>query len=311
MEPTLPVSPEDAIAHLADSSEPLLNAGLAELTGLNQTELELLKSSWATIEPERRRQIVRRLVELAEDNLELNFDAIFKYCLKDQDEEVRTQAIEGLWENEEPSRIEPLISLLERDSSEKVQSAAALALGKFALLAEHDKLRSSYKNKLQQVLLASFNDKSKSIEVRRRSLEAAAPLSLPEVKQAITKAYHGSDAKLRISSVYSMGKSCDTTWLPALLKELTSPDAEIRYEAAGALGELEEETAVSGLTNLVNDSDVDVRMAAVQALGKIGTTHARACLKQCLESNNEAVRQTAEQALSELAASEDPLSFKL
>ncbi|MEK7353866.1 MAG: HEAT repeat domain-containing protein [Chloroflexota bacterium] len=310
MEPTIP-SPKDAIAHLANSSEPLLNTRLTELTGLAQAELELLKSSWATIETERRRQIVSRLVELAEDDIELNFDSIFKYCLKDRDDEIRTLAIEGLWENEEASRIEPLISLLEKDSSEKVRAAAALALGKFAILTEHDKLRSSYKTRLQQSLLATLNDKSRSLEVRRRALEAASPLSLPEVKQAITEAYLGSDAKLKISSVYAMGKSCDSAWLPALLKELTSPDAEIRYEAAGALGELEEETAVPGLTKMATDPDVDVRMAAIQALGKIGTTQARACLKACLESNNEAVRETAELALKELETREDPLHFKL
>lgn len=310
MEPTIP-SPKDAIAHLANSSEPLLNTRLTELTGLNQAELELLKSSWATIETERRRQIVSRLVELAEDDIELNFDGIFKYCLKDQDEDVRTLAIEGLWENEEASRIEPLISLLERDSSEKVRAAAALALGKFAILAEHDKLRSSYKTRLQQALLAALNNKDRSIEVRRRALEAVSPLSLPEVKQAITEAYRGSDAKLKISSIYAMGKSCGSAWLPSLLKELVNSDAEIRYEAAGALGELEEETAVPGLTKMVTDPDVDVRMAAIQTLGKIGTTQAIACLKQCLESNNEAVRETAEQALNELATREDPLHFKL
>jgi HEAT repeat protein len=310
MEPTIP-SPKDAIAHLANSSEPLLNSRLTELTNLTGAELELLKSAWTTIETERRRQIVTRLVEVAEDDVELNFDVIFKYLLRDKDEEVRSQAIEGLWENEEPSRIEPLISLLEKDSSEKVQAAAALALGKFAILAEHDKLRSSYKARLQQVLLAILNDKHRSIEVRRRALEAASPLSLPEVKQAITQAYNGSDAKLKISSVYGMGKSCDPDWLPALVKELSSSDAEIRYEAAGALGELEEETAVPGLTSMVNDPDIDVRMAAIQALGKIGTTQARACLKHCLESNNEEVRDTAEQALKELEAREDPLHFKL
>lgn len=310
MEPTLPVSPEDAIAHLANSSEPLLNARLAELTSLNQTELELLKGLWTTIEPERRQQIVRRLVELAEDNLELNFDSIFKYCLTDRDDEVRAHAIDGLWENEEASLVEPLINLM-KDSSEKVQAAAALALGKFAILAEHDKLRSSYKTRLQQALLAAFNDKDRSIEVRRRALEAAAPLSLPEVKQAITEAYHSSDSRLKVSSLYAMGKSYDSDWLPVLLKELASADAELRYEACGACGELEEETAVLDLVKLVKDSDADVRMAAIQALGKIGTTQARDCLKECVQSNNEAVRQTAEQALSELEAREDPLSFRL
>ena len=81
MEPTLPVSPEDAIAHLA-SSEPLLNARLTELTSLSQAHLEQMTELWTSIETERRRQIVSRLVEMAEDNLELNFDVIFKFLLK-------------------------------------------------------------------------------------------------------------------------------------------------------------------------------------------------------------------------------------
>ncbi len=309
MEPTLP-SPTNAIAHLA-GSEPLLSTELTDLTNLTHENLELLKKSWPSIETQRRRLVVVRLVELVEDNVELNFDVVFKYFLKDKDEEVRVQAIEGLWENEEPSRIEPLISLLEKDSSEKVQAAAALALGKFAVLAEHGVIRSTYKDRLQHVLLAVLNNKDKAIEVRRRVLEAASPLSLPEVKQSISEAYYGSDPKLKISSIYAMGKSCDTDWLPSLLKELASPDAEIRYEAATALGELEEETAVSGLINLIADPDIDARMAAIEALGKIGTTHAKACLIQCLESNNEAVRDTAEQALKELEAREDPLHLKL
>ena len=310
MENAIP-SPEDAIAHLADSSEPLLNTRLTELTGLSQGELAQLKGLWPTISLERRRQIVHRLVELAEDNIELNFDDIFKYCLNDRDDEIRTQAMEGLWENEEASRIEPLINMLERDSSEKVQAAAALALGKFAILAEHDKMRSIYKTRLEKSLLATFNDKDRSIEVRRRALEAVAPLNLTEVKQAIMEAHQGSEPKLKISSVYAMGKTCDSAWTPVLLKELTSHDAEIRYEAAGALGQLEEETAVPALVNLVNDSDVDVRTAAIQALGQIGTSHARECLKHCLESDNEAVRLAADRALREIAAREDPLSSKL
>ncbi|MBI2849423.1 MAG: HEAT repeat domain-containing protein [Chloroflexi bacterium] len=275
MEPTIPAAVKDAIAHLADSSEPLLNASLSELTSLNQAETELLKATWPDIETQRRRQIVHRLVELAEDNLELNFDSIFKYLLKDPDVEVRSQAIEGLWENEETSLIEPLINLLEKDSSEQVQSASALALGKFVLLAEHNKLRSGYRDRLQKVLLGIIDDKNRPIEVRRRALEATAPLSLLEVKEAITEAYQSLDPRLKVSSIHAMGKSLDSAWLPVLLKELTSPDAEMRYEACGACGEFEEAAAVPALAELVADSDADVRLAAIQALGKIGTTQAQ------------------------------------
>ena len=303
----LPV--EETIVELGNSDKPLLNSILTELSNLNSEELEFFKRAWAAMEPERRCQITHRLVELAEDNLELNFDSIFKHCLKDQDAEVRSKAIEGLWENEEASLISPLINLLEQDSLEKVQAAAAIALGKFAMLAEHQKLRSCHLFKIQEALLGVISDKSKSVEIKRRALEAAAPLNLPQVKKAIMEAYQSHNSRLRISSIYAMGKNCDPSWLPVLLKELASADDAVRYEAAGACGELEEEAAVPHLIMLIGDPDTDVQVAAIQALGKIGGTKAKECLEQCLNNISKAVRQAAEQALKELEAKEAPLSF--
>ena len=300
---------EETIVELGNSDKPLLNSILTELSNLNSEELEFFKRAWAAMEPEQRCQIAHRLVELAKDNLELNFDSIFKHCLKDQDAEVRSKAIEGLWENEEASLISPLINLLEQDSLETVQAAAAIALGKFAMLAEHQKLRSCHLFKIQEALLGVISDKNKSVEVKRRALEAAAPLSLPQVKTAIMEAYQSHNSRLRISSIYAMGKNCDPSWLPVLLKELASADDEVRYKAAGACGELEEAAAVPHLIMLIGDPDADVQMAAIQALGKIGGTKAKECLEHCLNNISKAVRQAAEQALKELEAEEAPLSF--
>ena len=300
---------EEIIADIGNSNQPLLNSRLTELSNLSSAELALFERSWSAIKPERRRQIVHRLVELAENNLELNFDSIFKYCLQDQDDEVRSQAIEGLWENEEASLINPLVNLLEQDSSEKVQAVSATALGKFTMLAEHNKLRSYHVSRIQEALLAAINNKAKPVEVRRRALEAAAPLSLPQVKAVIIEAYQSHDSRLRVSSIYAMGKNCDPAWLPILLKELDSADAEVRYEAARACGELEAEEAVPCLIKLVNDIDADVQMAAIQALGKIDSPQAKECLEQCRNNPNEAISQAAEQALLELEEKEAPLSF--
>jgi len=305
----MPLPIEETIVDLANSEKPLLNSRLTELSNPSSEELEFFKRSWAKIESKRRCQIVYRLVELAEGNLELNFDSIFKYCLKDQDDELRCKAIEGLWENEEAALIKPLINLLEQDSSVKVQAAAATALGKFVMLAEHKKLRSCHVFSIQEALLAAISDKNKLVEVRRRALEAAAPLSLSQVKTAIMEAYRSHSSGLRASSIYAMGKNCDPSWLPILLKELTSTDAEVRYEAAGACGELEEEAAVPCLMKLINDSDADVQMATIQALGKIGGTKAKEGLEHCLNSTSEAIRQTARQVLNELEDKEDLLSF--
>jgi len=303
MEPPMALPIEEIIASLSDDKS-LLNSRLAQLSNLDSEELRLLDQAWETIEPKRRRQIMSRLVELAEDNIELSFDSIFKSRLKDADAEVRSTAIEGLWESEETSLIEPLIKLLEQDSSEKVQAVAATALGKFALLAELRKLRPSHKSKISQALLTIINDKSKPLEVKRRALEAAAPLSLPQMKQAIMEAYHSSNPRLKISALFAMGRSCSRSWLPILLRELTSADADLRYEAAGACGELGEKEAVPYLIELTNDPDIEVRLSAIKALGKIGASEAKGCLEQCLDNPNETIQQAAEQALYELEGGE-------
>ena len=304
----MPSPIEEIIANLSDSKL-LSSSKLAELSNLNSEELAVLEQVWATIEPKRRRQIVSQLVRLAEDDFELNFDSIFKNCLKDEDAEIRSKAIEGLWENEEPSLINPLINLLEQDSSEKVQVAAATALGKFVMLAEHKKLRPSHVAKVCQALLTVISDKSKPTEVKRRALESAAPINLPQVKRAILEAYQSNNPKLRGSSIYAMGKSCHPVWLPTLLKELGSADAEIRYEAAGACGELGEEEAVPHLIALANDPNIEVQLAAIQALGKIGGTEAKNCLEEYLDDPSEVIQQAAEQALQELELGKEPLSF--
>ncbi len=288
---------EKTIADLADSDKPLVNSKLIDLSNLNPEDLRVFKQAWAAIELKRRQQIMYRLVEFSQGNFEFNFDSIFKNCLKDRDAEVRSKAIEGLWESEEASLINPLVNLLEQDSSEKVQASAATALGKFAMLAEHKKLRSCHTSRVYQALLTTISDKSTPLEIRCHALEAAAPLNLPPVRKAIIEAYQGHNSKLRISAIYAMGKNCDHFWLSILLKELASADAEIRYEAVGACGELGEEKVAPYLTELINDPDIDVQLAAIQALGKIDGNEAKKCLKQCLNNPSEAIRQVAEQAL--------------
>jgi hypothetical protein len=125
MELDIPASIEEIIAELVDPDRPLVNSRLVELSDLNADKLEFLGQSWSTIELKRRRQIINRLAELAENNSELDFDDIFKILLKDEDAEVRSKAIEGLWENEESSLIEPLVNMLYKARSDDVQAASA------------------------------------------------------------------------------------------------------------------------------------------------------------------------------------------
>ena len=290
---------------LTDTAKPLANSSLADLSNLYNDELNFFTRAWPGIEVDRRRKVINRLVELAEENFELNFDNIFKNGLKDADAEVRVKAIEGLWENEETTLITPFIKMLNEDSSERVQAAAAKALGKYAMLAELKKLGPYSTARVSQALLAILADKNKPREVWRRALEAAAPLSLPEVKKAIEEAYTSQDARIKNSALYAMGRNCNSGWIPILIKEMSSPSSETRYEAAGACGEICDEEAVTPLIKLTQDKDPEVQQAAIQSLGKIGGVKAKQYLLKCLKSPDEIISEAAEQALKQIDTEED------
>jgi HEAT repeat protein len=296
----VPTNIKQIILDLASLDKSISASSLADLSNLKTDEICYFEQVWPTVAAERRLKIISLMVELAEENFELNFDSIFKTALRDKDEQVRSKAIDGLWENEEPALIHPLVRMLNEDKSEKVQAAAAAALGKFALLAELKKLRASSAEKVTQALMAILNDKSKPQEVWRRALEAASPLSVPEVREAIKEAYKSGDPKLKSSAIFAMGKNCDPVWIPILLKELASVSSVTRYEAAGACGELGCEEAVPLLIKLSVDQDIDVQLAAIQALGKIGGLKAKQHLKRFLENADEAISEAAKQALEQI-----------
>ena len=296
---------KDIITEMADANKALVNSHLAELSQMTPADVKDYAQVWKTIELKRRREIITRLIELTTDSVELNFDSIFKSCLIDPDADVRSEAVNGLWENEDPSLISSFIDLLNADPSEKVQVSAAMALGRFALMAELGSISPKYGNLVGYVLLAAANDTNKAIEVRRRALEAVATLSTQQVKIAIKNAYESHDERLAISAVYAMGRNCDPDWLPILIKELNSSDAEMRYEAVCACGEIGDEDIVQYLLPLVNDSDIDVSLAVTQALGKIGGNEAKQYLQKNANDPNYAVREAIEQALNEISIKDD------
>ncbi len=116
---------EPYLTELNDLNKPLVTSKLANLSDLSPEEMEAFEAEWPDIDVERRRQIVGRLAELEEDNLDLDFDAVLRFCLDDADGLVRAGAAGGLWGCEDRSIIDPLISLLLEDEDQDVRAAAA------------------------------------------------------------------------------------------------------------------------------------------------------------------------------------------
>jgi HEAT repeat protein len=300
---------EQYLAELHDLSKPMAISKLANLSDLFPEEADIFRREWSDIDVTRRRQIVGQLAELAEDNLELDFDEVFRSCLTDADGEVRVKAIEGLWGCEERSLIDPLIRLLLEDVEHSVRAAAADGLGRFALLAELGKLPESDAHRVEEALLTAFNKGNEQLNVRRRVLEAISPLTKPQVEEMIRQAYRSDSLEFQVSAVYAMGRNCNHGWLPVLLKELRSSDPQLRFEAVRACAELEAEEAVPHLIELTRDSDAEVQISAIEALGRIGGGEAREGLQQCLDSSEDVIRQASQEALEDIGFWEDPSSL--
>jgi len=302
---------EDYLRELADSEKPVVSAKLVNLSNLRPEELEYFRTVWRNAEERRRRHVVSQLIDLAEDNVELNFHALFLASLEDADAGVRRLALRGLWEYEGRDLIPRLISILEGDADPEVRGEAALSLGRFALRAEFDELRAADAAEVEGALRQVIGRKEEAVDVRARAVEALGARSEGWARAIIEEAYASPEHRLRVSAVHAMGRSCDPRWLSHLSNELSSPDAEMRYEAAGACGAIAHESAVAHLAPLLEDDDAEVQEAAIEALGQIGGEEAREVLEGYRSDPEPRVREAVEAALAELDFGEDPLGFEL
>jgi len=295
---------------LADDTQVLSIAKLYALSGLEQADVAHVRAAWPSISSDRREAIVRHLVDISESNFEVDFGAIFRLGLTDAEPEVRTAAIDGLWEEDDVKLIQPLIDLMQNDESEEVRAAAAGSLGRFVLAGELEEIPAVQAERAVGALREEIQNEDETIEVRRRAVEAIGYSGAEDVSDLISEAYGDVDERMRVSAVFAMGRSADPRWADLVLDEAESPSSEMRYEAARACGELQNPGAVPALSRLLSDPDDQVREAAVWALGQIGGNEPRRLLTQILEDEDSNLHEAAEAALDELEfMSGDGLDF--
>ena len=305
------MSVEEALATLRDPGAQLTRSALAELSDLAGDDLAAFRRAWADAADEDRLTAVAYFAEMAEDNVELDFNALFRVALDDDHDDVRLGAIAGLWECEERTLIGPLLSALRGDPSEPVRAAAAQALGHFSFMAEIGRLSERDGVRIGGALIEAIDDVIESVEVRRRAIEALASMRHPRVPGLIEEAYENEDNKVQASALYAMGRTCDVAWMPTLIGELENEDPELRYEAAAALGELGHDDAVEFLLPLVGDPDPQVQAAAILSLGRIGGVAAKNALRRARREADARVGELISGALEIAEFDDDPLSVDL
>ena len=275
-------------------------ASLYHLSDLDNRDVVRVRRAWRVLPTELRQEMIARLVELAEADFEVNFGALFRLGLEDEDATVRTVSVEGLWEDEDVCLIPILAARLLEDENLDVRTAAAISLGRFILMGELEKIRPEPSKTAYQALLTACQNVDEHMEVRRRALESLAYLSDETVAALIREAYDAQDVQVRVSAVFAMGRTADAAWANYVRHELFRPEPELRYEAARACGELQLREAVPELEELADDADPEVQEAALWALGQIGGDRARQILERYRLAKDEAIQAAAEAALDEL-----------
>ena len=299
----------DVIPRLLDAGSELKPSLLGRLSGLTPDEQRELLGAWSDIPTSRRLMIIRAVTGMAEDNIEMEFTGLLCAALEDEDAPVRASAAAGLWETGDRTVIAPLTAMLESDDSHEARAAAASALGHFAEMAEAGKLIERDIVTVRSALLGAVEDETEETAVRRRALEAVAPVRHPDVPGWIRWAYQSGEALLRQSAVYAMGRTCDPVWLPVIVAEFGSGVPAMRFEAANAARELANAKTLPYLHELTSDDDPQVALAAVQAIGGIGGVAARKLLKHYVEQGDPALSEAAQEALRVLEADEGDLSM--
>jgi HEAT repeat protein len=292
----------ELLALLKTSEEPLSRRTLSAMSNLEPQQITAVQQVWKTLSEERRTELARKLHTLAEDNVDLEFRPIFRFCLEDSSDTVRAIAVEGLWEDDSPHMLRALLQML-HDPASQVREAVLLHLSRFAYSAALEELQPEDAAAVHTALLQAATDSTQPTGIQRRAVEGLGYFADSAAAQAVVEqSYASAKLPLRESAIVAMGRSMRREWFPVFEQELRSSSPVLRYAATQAVGELAEDgqPLLSALLPLVEDDDHEVAQSAVWALGQMGGQDAERVLKRLVRSKKEWLRQAAEDALGEL-----------
>lgn len=259
---------------------------LSWLSDLGTDQARTLAKIWSQLPVVYRRDLISRMEEEARKNFELDFTAIARISLADDDPEVRGHAVRALWECDDLKLADRFLQLLEKDADPLVRACAADALGSFMDRAELEEIPADVSARVERGLIGAFRG-TDDLDVRRKALESISFLSNAQVSDMIQTAYRHPDERMRVSALKAMGRTFDSQWSDQVVQEMKSVSHAMRAEASRAAGELVLRKTVPLLVQLLEDADSSVRRNAIWSLGEIGGTAARHALEKLQNRTDE------------------------
>lgn len=279
----------------------LVDAEYSAFSDLNRNDARIVSEGWPAIPTATRATLLERALELADVNLELQFETLGKLTLSDPEAEVRERAVALLWESADKEVAETLARLATDDPGPGVRAAAAGGLQPFVEQYVGDRLPKGTGEAIVSALKQALRDSD--VEVRAKAIESVGPIAEEWAQESILDAYEGGDEPLRISAIRAMGYSGLTRWEEYLEEEFISGNEEMRFEAVVAAGNLGSPLLIEPLAELLNDEDPELVLAVIEAIGEIGGEDAIELLKEFRPEAPEGFEEAIDNALA--AATEE------
>ncbi|NUQ54703.1 MAG: HEAT repeat domain-containing protein [Dehalococcoidia bacterium] len=246
------------------------SSAIASLSAMNGEECAAMQREWVSIPVSTRRQLMLQVTGLADDNVDLDFTALARMALHDEDAGVRELAVAALWESEDRHVAADLTRLLQEDPSDEVRAAAAGGLKGFVVAREFEHFDRRQGDEIVNALRSVASGEGEPAHLRATAIEALGARSLAWVRNLIEDAYYSDERELRLAALTAMGLSAGEEWSEFVIEQLGSEDPEFRFQAARACYGIATEDLVEPLSRLLDDEDPEVALAAVSGLGEIG-----------------------------------------
>ena len=297
---------DEFLNQLPEDDDAVINyASLAELSRLTGPEASEFGQLWLEWSSERVLDIVERMVSLCEDQLDVEFEVIYKQGLKHPNPTVRIASLKGLEESEDRALVIQLGKILKSDPVAEVRAAAAIPLAHLSIMAEAGKLSARYREALEDALYGVMENEREIQEVKLKAMEAVSVFAAERLTSHIELAWSSGDLNARQSSLFAMGRTSDPKWIEYVIPDLEHDAASVRYEAAIAMGELGDEHHLRVMDAPLDDEDLTVQLAAISAVERIGGDAAKAKLELKLASPEPQVVELVQQALQTMKDEED------
>jgi HEAT repeat protein len=304
---------EDILVALKDESTPFPPSYIYYFSDLDDKKIQKLQSIWASVNAERKINLLQDLKDLSEAETTTSFENLSRITLYDPDPRVRVAGLKILWDTEDIHHVPKLLDLRTTDKDNLVRASAAEVLGEFVYLGELDKIPSKLHHEIEDALISLF-DQTNDPLLRQKIVEALGYSSREEVPNIIRFAYQQKESAWVSSALFAMGRSADKIWEKDVDNSLNSADSEVIIEAVRASGELELETTRETIIKLVKQTrpGEELHTVAVWSLSQIGGDEVRELLEDLLDqTTDEDEIEYLEEALENLNFTQGVQQFRM